>query len=123
MTKMGGIMTYTDRGDPASPDFDHTTLTTNGNWQDLDLSSIIAPNAKAVVIKVLVQDGVTGSYLQFRKKGNSNDVAVGDVRTQAANVVNGNTMTVPCDADGYVQYRGSNLAFTAIDVTILGWFA
>lgn len=123
MTKMGGIMTYHDRGDPASVDFSAGDVTTDATWRDLDLSSIIGKGSKAVALLVELKDNAMGSYMWFRKKGNSNSVNKLYFRLTATNWDVGFNGIVGCDNEGVIQYKGANVAFTSIGITVTGWFA
>ncbi len=114
---------FVDRGDPATVDFSVGDFITDNTWRDLDLSSIVTDSAAvAVVLHVTMNDGAAGSRFLFRKKGNSNSRAVAGTQTQVANVVLSADFTIPCDTNQIVQYLGDNLTFTAINVTVLGWF-
>lgn len=115
---------YVDRGDPASVDFDEGDLTTTGldEWRDLDLSSIVTAGAKAVVLNVLIVDDATNSQLQFRKNGNSNVNNVFRLRTQVIGHGMQGMGIVSCDTSRVIEYAGSNLTFTSIDITVCGWF-
>ncbi|GAH04535.1 unnamed protein product, partial [marine sediment metagenome] len=79
---------FNDRGDPATDDANEGNLTTDGEWHDLDLSSIAPAGTTAVLLRVSVQDDAASSYVVFRKNGNSNSYANALIRTQVANVQN-----------------------------------
>ncbi len=57
---------FVDRGDPSG--YDKTSWTTNGTWVDWDLFSIVPPGAKAIVIKMGIQDDAAGNVIPFAKK-------------------------------------------------------
>jgi len=113
---------YVDRGDPDAADFNVGTLTTDSTWRDLDLSSIVDAGASAVNLHLFIQDDVVDSEFRFRAKGNSNIWARSGLRTQVANLFNGGSMVVALDSNRVCQYYGENLAFTAIYITVLGWW-
>ncbi len=114
---------YVDRGtDTGSSDFTQSSLTTDATWRDLDLSSIVPAGAVAVVLRVMLYDDVAGSYLAFRKNGSTNEVAISPVRTQVASVYNDGVLIVSCDDSRMVEYKGSAVTFSSIDITVLGWF-
>lgn len=118
-TKVG----YIDRGDPASVDFDEGDLTTDNTWNDLDLSSIINNSrAKAVVLRLVVEDDAVASIFSVRKNGNSNSVAIPSLRTQVANVATDGMLIVACDTSQVIEYRASNLAWVSIGIVVIGWF-
>ncbi len=119
LTKFG----FVDRGDPAAADFEVGDLTTDGTWKDLDLATIVGDaRVRSVLIHVKVQDGAVSSLMQFRKKGNADVVARSAVRTQVANIINEGTFIVPCSTAQVIQYHGSNLTFSTIEIIVLGWF-
>ncbi len=114
---------FVDRGDPAAYDFTVGDFTTDGAWHDLDLSSIVTnSDAKAILLNLVIQDGVAASRIRFRKNGNSNERAITGIETQAANITMRGAITIPCDVNQVVEYQGDNLVFTAINLTVLGWF-
>ena len=113
---------FQNRGDPSSVDFAVGDLLTDGNWNDLNLSSIVSAGARAVLLKVAVQDNAVGSAIQFRRNGNSNIIAGGDVDTQVTNVLIRQMLTIPCDTNRVIEYLTSNLTFTTINITVIGWW-
>lgn len=112
--------TFVDRGDPSVVDFDEGDLTTDGAWHDLDLSSIVPSGATAVALRVVLTDDA-GQYIQFRKNGDSNDVAHPSVRTQVNAVAVIHQITVFCDSDQVIEYRTTSATWAQIDVTVYGW--
>ena len=122
MTEIGERKGFVDRGDPAAIDFTTSHFTTDGTYRDLDLSSIVPAGAVAVSLSVLIYDNAAGSFFGFRKKGNSNDVNRARIRTQVSNEVIEGDLVVAVDKDRKVQYIGSNLTFSEIDVVVKGWW-
>lgn len=113
---------FTDRGDASSVDFAVGDLTTDGNWNDLDISSIIPNEAKAVLLSLKVQDNAAGSQVLFRVKGNSNAYNISGIITQVSGVDIIQDLICPCDTDRTLQYKASNLTFDTIDITVKGWW-
>ena len=113
-------LSFVDRGDPADWDFQVSDLTTDNTYRTLDLSNIIPDVAKAVLLYVRVQDGVTNSFIWFREKGNSNTQNRGMVRTQVADLINEADLIIPC-ANG-VEYRTSLDTFDTLDIAVKGWW-
>jgi len=117
---------FHNRSDPSAYDFEVGDLTTDGTWQTganaLDLSSIVDADAKAVSFFCRIQDGSIAQYLQLRESGNSNAYSVGSLRTQVADNYISADFIVPYNSDQKVEYRGSNTAFTAIDIVVKGWW-
>lgn len=113
---------FVDRGDPAAPDKQAVDLTKDGAWHDWDLSAIVPANAKAVVFRVAMQDDAVASRIGFRQNGNANTVNVQWTDVHVANLtVNGNFI-VACDGSRIVEYFVTNVVWTFIQITVVGWF-
>lgn len=106
----------------STPDFNETGLTTDDTWKldGLDLTDIIPVGATQVIIRIAVDDGVAGSIFQVRQNATNVDNKLKSI-TQAADILNENAGLVAIDGDRKLDYKGSNLAFTTIDIFILGW--
>lgn len=117
-----GGETLTDRGDPASNDFDKTDFTCDATWNEFDMSSVVPENATWAVFRVSLLDGAAGSIFMCREKGNSNAININICRTQVANVGLDGIFTVKMDANRKCEYYASNLVFDAINITVIGWF-
>jgi hypothetical protein len=113
---------FHDRGDPAAVDFDLTDLTTDGDWHDLDLSSIVDEDAKAVVLYVYLADDAHTSYIRFRKNGNTNDFNYSQIRSQVADIYINGDLIVALDDDQVIEYQTTNTTFNAIAITVKGWW-
>lgn len=113
---------FYDRGDPSDYDFSLTDLTTDGNFHDLNLSSVVPNGAKAVLLYVMIRDNLVDSYIYFRKNGSTNNKSRSLVRTSVANQNNDADMIVPCDDNRIIEYNASNTTFANIDITIKGWW-
>lgn len=113
---------YVDRGDPSDWDFEETDLTTDETWNELDCSSVVPAGAVAIIFCGYISDDAAGSYLLFRKNGNTNSYNKGSVTAAVANQGFDFQVIVGCDADRKVQYYGKNVTFTAIKICIAGWF-
>ncbi len=118
----GGGGTFVDRGDFNTYDWTQATLTTDGTWNDLDLSGIVPAGAKAVSINLLLADDVAGSHFSLRKNGNSNAFVQTPMYTQVGGILNGYTVTVACDANRVIEYYGANVAFATITIVVNGWW-
>ncbi len=113
---------FKDRGDPSAWDFQLANLTTNGTWIDLDLSSIIPVNTKAVLLHVSIADDAAGNYIEFRKNGNTNGVSRAMLFTQVSNIYTSGDLIVFCDNNRKIEYLATNTTFTGIYITVKGWF-
>ena len=122
-------LSYFDRGDPSSVDYNETgskaVIDTDGDWHALTLRSKISTipiDIVAVLLRVSMTDDAVGSTLYFRKNGNSNAINVATVSTQVANEAIYADVVVACDDTQTIEYKGDNLAFTDISITIAGWW-
>lgn len=109
-----------DEGDTTAVNFALASFTTDGAWHDLDLSRIIPKGVKWVILQVEVKDGAAGSTMLFRKNGNYGAINISSIATQVANVSTYADLMVQVDKDGKIEYKGSNLVFTTINVTVKG---
>jgi hypothetical protein len=114
---------FVDRGDPAAWDKQVGDLTTDGTWNDLDLSSVVPADGaeRLVLLHVELEDDAAGSAFSVREKGNANAFNVASAVTQVANVLTTADLWVLADASRTIQYMGSNVAFTKIDLCVRGW--
>jgi len=114
---------FVDRGDPATSDWVVGDLTADGNFYDLDCSGVVPAGAKSIIFRIMIKDNVTESYIQMRKKGNSNTIVAPTVRAQAAGLMNDGFVIIACDVNRTVEYRAlGDGALTTLSIIILGWF-
>jgi len=118
-TKLG---MFVDRGDAAGYDWDETTLTTKETWTDLDCSSVVPANAKAILFHVILEDDSIEVSFRLRENGNNNIINVGSLIIQVSNVAITNDIVVPCDSNRIVEYYISNVTWSRIDLVIKGWW-
>lgn len=111
-----------DRGDPNAFDWDVGDLTTDGTWNELDCSGIVPAGATAILFQVNLVDDAANSVFYLRKKGNTNSYNYASLGTIVAGVSNRDTNLCFCDTDRKVEYMGTNLAFTTINILIRGWY-
>jgi len=117
-----GIDHYVDRGDPVGWDKGVGDFTTDGTWRDLDLSAIVPAGVRTIHIHCVMNDDVATSEILFREKGNANEVNYLGGPCIVANIWRDIDGIVSCDANRVIQYKGSNVAFAAINLTIRGWW-
>lgn len=117
-----GGANYVDRGDPVAPDWTVSHFTTNGQWLDLDCSSIVPAGAIAITFQVNIQTTLSGNFFLLRKNGNTNIYNRYFINTQYANRNIAGQGTAFCDINRVVEYRASNTTFAVIDLTVMGWF-
>jgi hypothetical protein len=120
-TGLVATATLVDRGDPAANDFDVNDFTTDATWRDWDLSGICPAGATWVLFRVSLVDEAAGSLFMCREKGNSNALNINIVRVQVNGIGADANFMVRLDSNREIQYYGSNVTFTAINVTVIGW--
>ena len=113
---------FVDRGDPSTYDFTQAALTTNGVWNDLDLSSIIPKGTVLVLIRASVSDETVGLLLAFRKNGQANAINASQIRTQEVSILNSSDMIVACDNQRIIEYAATNTTWTTIQIIVRGWW-
>ena len=113
---------YVNRGDPADHDFTVGNFTTDATWNELDCSSIVPAGARAIQFTVRLYDDAAESVLYFRPGGASEGKNSARMHIQLVNVPMYYTFIIGCSVDRKIEYYGSNLTFSGIDVTIMGWF-
>lgn len=117
---------FVDRGDPDTFDWHEIgakdVFITDGTWHDLDCSSIVPTGAVAILFVIALQDNAIKSDFFLRKNGNINNWTMQGLRSAVANVYFDGNFTVPCDSNQVVEYRGTNISFTDIYLTIVGWW-
>ena len=117
---LGGAMV--DRGDPATPDFVDTDLTTDGAWHDLDLSGILPAGNITVLLRIVGNIAAGGKTVRLKTKGNTNDANAFLAVSSISGVVFGADATVVVDAAEKLEYKTSNDSFTTLDITVAGWW-
>jgi len=116
------IGAYVDRGDYGGYDFQIGDFTTDGGWYDLDLSSIIPAGAKAVTLRMIVEDDAANSYMGIRENGNVNAYNRVEIRTQVANVPFCCDVIVALDSNRKIEYSTVNTTWTTINMVVKGWW-
>lgn len=117
-----GRVNYVDRGDLSFWDFVSLNFTLDGNWNELDLSSILPKGDILVRFKLSITDNAINSLMEFRKNGNSNEINIASSRTQVADITCETDLSVMCDSDGIIEYRATNTSWSSIGLAVLGWY-
>jgi hypothetical protein len=114
---------FVDRGDPATVDWDESTLTIDGAWHDLDLSSIVPVGAVAVVLHVTAYNDTSFLWLAFRKKGNTRAWNSGSIYG-FSDIPSACDLVVSLDSNRMIQYMGSNPSGANwCPVVVGGWWS
>ena len=119
---LSGKVDYVDRGDPQNLDFTISNFTTDGNWHELDLSSIVPAGATVVHLSLNIKDDTVASWLIFTKNGNSYVANRLIGRTFIANFTTDFEGFCACDVDRKIQYKAIALTWNDINLTVKGWF-
>lgn len=121
-TGLTGRCDFVDRGDPASVDFGVSDFTVSEAWKDLDLSSIIPTNTKAISALLNFQAPSNSEYVYLRTKGNSNEINKSAIRTQVANVQQELDCIIYTGGKTSIQYWGPTTNFSVLNFTVKGWW-
>jgi hypothetical protein len=115
---------FRHRTETAAYDWVLATLTTDGNPQELDFSTIKSMfGAYAVVLSVSVRDAdATGSELIIRPRAWDSNYNVFKIKTQTANVANHGTAVVMLNKNLKAEYVADNVTWDAINIAVVGWF-
>ena len=118
----GEVAMYVDRGDPAAVDYVKTDLVIDGTWQDLDLSAIVPAGAAAVLIHTLVEGNSATWEMEFREKGNTNEINHDCIESLRANVPRCRNVICQLDANRVLQYKADNQAWATLSLVVRGWW-
>lgn len=120
---VASISVFVDRGDPSAADYNAASLTKNGSWHDLDLSSVVPAGATSVLLRVTVNHSLAEKSINFRKNGNTNSVNVAGVINPVAGVSNVQDIVVAVDSNRVIEYNAvSNATWNTLDIVIAGWW-
>jgi len=118
----GDGMVFVDMGNSAAVDFDKNDLTTDGNWNQLDLSGKIPATARLVKIRVYLSPSAGASVVLICKNGHSNRINVDGMHVEVATGYVYRTCDVAIGADGLLEYNITDTAYSNCDFTIMGYF-
>jgi len=110
-----------DIGDPSTFSYTKTTLSLNGTWQDLDLSSFLTDTTTHVLLYVVIEDDLVETEIMFRKRGNQAEKNIAKLRTQVANVIIDANFIVPVDVDQKIQYKATNTGWGFCNIVVCGY--
>jgi len=118
----GLVQMFVDRGDPAAFDYAKEDITTDATWRDLDLSAIVPAGAKAILLKTQLQSANPGDKIQYRKKGNSNEINTCGCEALRANVIRTRLGLTAIDANRVIQYNADDISWTTLNIVVRGWW-
>lgn len=119
----GGGLTYVDRGDISSEDFNVGDYTIDTAWHDMDWSGIIDPGALLVLIRLGVKNNEAGRWMKWRPKGYTNNTNVSMIFTQVSLKDIDLDLLIRPDGNGIVQYCVHDSGtWSSMTTVIRGWF-
>lgn len=113
---------FVDRGDHAVHDFTTGDFIVDGDWHDLDLSSIVAENAKGVAFRIRIKTSVIGMTAEFRTKGNIKSFNMGGINTVVADVNHVGDCIIPLKTDRKIEYSLFGTGLQALYLNVKGWW-
>jgi len=113
---------YVDRGDYPDWDFTYFNFVKDGQFHDLDLSTIVPAGAKAVHMLVWFKSSSVQKNVWFRKKGNVAAFNMAMSYTQIADFNITNDIIVCLDSNRKIQYNMSSSGVSEIRVIVRGWW-
>jgi len=113
---------YIDRGDRALYDIEESTLTLDGTWQTLDLSAYIPVGTVLVIIGGRFNSPAVGARFLVVENPNNGEYNASGVIIHTASINHIGDLIVKPDKNRIIRYVGSADTWTAIELTIRGWF-
>jgi len=117
----GGV-DFVDRGSLDTVDYQTGDLTKDGNWHDLDVSSIVGTARRLVQVHCVCYATDAPKYVAFRTKGYTGLANRFIDYTQYDGRSIGLETFIYTDENGIIQYRFESATWTVINITIRGWF-
>lgn len=113
---------YHNRQAPYKHDFKVTDFTWDGEWHDLDLSSIVPEGAKAANLHATFHHSDIAVIGYFRSKDVINIHATCQARPQIANHFNCFRRAVGLDANRVIQYMFTTGPWDEFLMSVKGWW-
>lgn len=110
-----------DRGDPDAVDKSLGDFNMDYTWRDIDLSAVVPANAAFVRIYLTCNSVSANADFSVRKKGNTLPYNISTLMTQVSDLTVCSTYFVPIGTDGKIQYRGLEVPWGMLNLTVLGW--
>lgn len=115
-------ISFTDRGDPESDDFEFTDLIIDGQWHDLDLSSIVGTAKTLVCVRLYFNTTEASKFGKLRTKGNINSFNIVLGYTSVAGQSFPYDGWVVTDTTGKVEYNFTADLIGTIGITVAHYF-
>jgi len=110
------------KADQESYDFLKTDLTTDYQYHDLDLSSIIPAGTVAVLLWGAFKGDVAHAEVCLAKAGYSGNYLKALFFQPIVNEGFGFSTIIPVSSDRKIKYRISNVNWIYINLQVVGWF-
>lgn len=113
---------FVDHGD--IPVFDWTSVffISDQAWHDLDLSGIVSPGTKGVLLYCYIRANAASAWFQIRQKGNVNTINIINWRTAVANLTISYDGTCPVGPNRMLEYRLQNVGWLYKNVAVKAWW-
>ena len=122
MPEIGKNSGFVDRGDPEGWDFSLTDLIVDSEWHPLALLSIVPPNARAALIRLLAISTNVNDRIYLRRYGNVNYINVSHTFSQVAGGTLLKDCIVPLPSDRKIEYIVIGTGFTSLTMAVGGWW-
>jgi len=113
---------FVSRGDVSDWDFETGDFTTDFAYHDLDLSGIVPEGASAVLLTANIYTPTQGSIFGVRENGLTTGNTLMRLYASVSNSSFAACWTVPLDSARFIEYIASNVSWTFIRMTVVGWF-
>jgi len=113
---------FVNRGDPPSHDFSPGDFIKDDSWHELDLTSIIPADTKAILMRCVILTTSDGPFIRFRTAGNVNTENVSECRTPFANKAYSYDIQVPVANLQKIEYYATAATWSVLFLTIKGWW-
>ncbi len=120
------LINYRVRPTPASVDLDKDG--TEEGFSDWDVSSIVGDKAVRIHLWTRVQDDTVGSFLAFRKNGETGGTGGMEMIYNRVAATGSNftaELSVECDENGVIEYQTSDAGGSSIQqarAVVIGWW-
>jgi hypothetical protein len=115
-------LSYASAGDKSAWDFNTAYFIKDGALHDIDFSSKVPANTKAVLLTFFVRSPAANNWIFFQKKGYTGGYNGAQLRTQVANVYYGGLLIIELNTNGVSQYQIENTLWNDILLVIAGTF-
>lgn len=113
---------FVDRGDPDAWDWEKEDLAADGQWHDLDCSSIVPAGATHILFRIQQSTVASQDEIRLRKKGNQNEYNMAVTRQIWGNIKQEGQVLAACDANQVLQCFVPNTTIYDLNLLILGYY-